>query len=129
MTTNLMAVITPDGSGIVMQADSSLYALQALVGGYIEDIFPSTGNVLGWHGYVNEDGKGQGAPANPYATEIALRLGWTPLPGDYLVGTVVFLGDAGEGEGDLPLSVVEVMEAYYNEAEQADEEGVDSPPH
>lgn len=117
-----MVVITPDGEGAVMQASSDLDTLRALVGGPIQEVFPSTGDTLGWHGYVDEEGKIKAAAPNPVGTAVALTLGWTPLPGDYLCGPLVLLGDSPDGEeGDLPLPVVKAIEAYYN----ARPEGVD----
>lgn len=110
-----LCIITPDGNGMVLRGSSDLRTLQTLVGGPIQEVFPSTGDLLGWHAYVNEEGKLEGLPVNDFATVTAERLGWTPLPGDFLCGTAVFLGDSAHGEeGDLPSEVIEVIKQVYD---------------
>ena len=66
----------------------TLEELQTLVGGFIQ-IVPGAGQ-RGHLVYCDEDGKCKGAEPNPKATEEAIRQGWKRLPGDVLVGCVLF---------------------------------------
>lgn len=82
-------VVDPDGTQTMKQIDANApNALQTLVGGWIEAI----GDMQTWSAYLNEEGKLDGLPVNVLATMIAQRLGWRGVPGDVLVGTVVFCG-------------------------------------
>lgn len=78
--------------------------LGSLVEGYLFEVTPTTArlgvSVAGWHAYVNEDGVRLGLRPNPRATRLAMMGGW--LGQHCLLGTVVFLGDTGLGEGDVP---------------------------
>lgn len=87
-------IVHPDGITEARQLDPDLPTIQALVGGHIEAVSPADGD---WHAYVNEEGVWQGLPANPQATALAIAAGWAPLPGDFLKGTAVFLGDGPDG--------------------------------
>lgn len=82
-------IVWPDGRKSYQRLPDSeageYEALSSIVGGYIEYVYVTDGV----HAYCNEEGKLQGLPAN--------------LGVDLLVGTVIFLGDDGEGnEADLP---------------------------
>lgn len=88
--------ITPAGDIREVIIEPSLDAFQELVGGYIEGIY-----LDGFGGYCNEEGKLEGLPFNPIADVFARQHGWEGLPGDILVGPVVFFGgydDEGECE-------------------------------
>lgn len=91
-------IVWPDGRKSYQRLPDSeageYEALSSIVGGYIEYVYVTDGV----HAYCNEEGKLQGLPVNLEATRLAGRLGV-----DLLVGTVIFLGDDGEGnEADLP---------------------------
>ena len=93
-------VIHPSGLSEARELDPELPNIQALVGGHIEAVSPAEGD---WHAYVNEDGVYEGLPGNARATALAMAAGWVPLPGDYLKGVAVFLGDGPDGtEIDCP---------------------------
>jgi hypothetical protein len=83
-----------DGPAVTREVDPTLATFQELVGGNIEAI-----SGQGWTAYLNEEGKLAELPGNPAATLLAARLGWIYLPGDFLVGPVVFLGPVDD-EGD-----------------------------
>lgn len=94
-------IIEPDGSYRIEEIDAGLPSMQAVVGGFIEAVSPSTepGWPGGhWHAYCNEEGKNNRLPANRGATVLAHAGGWPA--GDLLVGPVVFLGPDPKGEGD-----------------------------
>jgi len=85
---------------------STLDALQAEVGGYIE---PITGS--DWVMYLDEDGKMKNLNPNPTASRLAHRLGWQGLrAGDFIVGTVVVCGRNGPEESDVPQHVLDTLE-------------------
>lgn len=73
--------------------------LQLIVGGYIEGVGSYDGGG-GGHGYIDEDGKSKAYEVNDLAT----RLVNTMFPGfatrDFIVGTMVFLGDDSKGDED-----------------------------
>lgn len=72
----------------VEQGDA--YALRELVGGWLEAIYGA-----GWVAFCDEDGKHKRLPPNPAAGRLARQLGWrAAMPGDLLVGPVVFTGPA-----------------------------------
>lgn len=73
-----------------------------------------------WAAVCNEDGMPLGLPTNWAATALAKSLGWLPLPGDRLVGTVVFTGRRGNKQLDVQpvvLKQAEVFGVYPAEAE------------
>jgi hypothetical protein len=112
----LACVITPGEDPVVEVITADLPALQGLVGGGIEVIGPQVGNLLGWHAYIHGEGKFEELPENSQASALAVALGWVPFMGDYLVGTVVFVGDGPDGEeADLPLAIVQAIEGFYGE--------------
>lgn len=85
---------------------------QRIVDGYIESV---TGD--GWHLYCNEEGKLRGLPINMVATKLAHELfghNWrntTEPYFDILVGNVVFIGNAPDGEeADVPQYIVGLAE-------------------
>lgn len=94
---------------------SSLEDLQSFVGGWIEAINGSRNPdevFEEWSAYVNEEGKINGLPYNPNATELANRIGWYGRGIDVLCGPVVFLGPVDdEGDStDVPQWVVEAAQ-------------------
>lgn len=62
-----------------------------------------------WVAYLDEEGKLDGRAHNPGADRLARALGWRGVPGDHLVGPVLFLGDGGEA--DVPAAVLEAAAA------------------
>lgn len=87
-------LVYPDGRITVEQRFAlSLESLQRAVGGYIEAVTDQSGS---WTMYVNEEGKVIGLPVNRSATALATAAGWRGMPGDVLVGPVVFVGPVGE---------------------------------
>lgn len=105
-------VFNVDAEPYVEDIKPSLTVLQELVGGYIEPL-----QLQGCHAYFNEEGKWMGLPVNLPATQFTEALGWR-RGGDYLVGTVVFLGDNGADEGPVPDAVVELAEQLYGPVAQ-----------
>jgi hypothetical protein len=100
-------VITPDG--MVSVANLSGYEdFVKEVGGYLEAIY-----LDGCVCYVNEDGKAARMLPNWKATafvkQMLVPLGRMMLPGDYIVGTAIFVGLAvDEGsfvDADLPEAI------------------------
>src|SRR5262245_31873406 len=89
-------VVNTDGQMTVEEPDDfGLEYLRGKVGGWIEAI----GDRASWSAYLNEEGKLDGLPVNPMADQLAQQLGWQYLPGDFLVGNVVFCGPPdGAGE-------------------------------
>lgn len=98
MRTLRVLVITPTGGVEDKRIVAELDTLQAIVGGYIEAVTPNVEGVAGWHAYCNEEGKLLGMPANWHATRLARKAGWES--DDVLVGTVVFLGETEDGDGE-----------------------------
>lgn len=87
--------LRPDKPAEIRVVEPVLKTFQGLVGGWIEVISGE-----GWCAYLNEEGKIAGLPVNAAADSLARRLGWESLPGDVLVGSVVFCGPL-DGEGDV----------------------------
>lgn len=91
-------IVWPDGrksyQRLPADLDAQYEALSNIVGGWIEYVFVT----YGVHAYCNEEGKLKGLSPNPVATRLA---GYEGV--DILCGTVIFLGETGDGyEGDLP---------------------------
>jgi hypothetical protein len=105
-----------------------LAALQDLVGGWVEAIGDSE-----WVAYCDEEGKIKDPPRppNPGATFLAGALGWRWQAGDYLAGTVVFLGRQGEHEATVPGRVTatwaELVRNWEGEAARPRRIGTDHP--
>ena len=88
-----------------------LEALQSAVGGVIEAVtcvyYPPedlqgeayTAATVFFH----EEGKLLGLPPNPWATHLAIQLGWQPY-GDVLVGPCLFLGPPGAAGEETPIT-------------------------
>lgn len=96
-----MLVVEPTGCR-VLRADPELSTLQGLVGGWIEGVSVADAD---WFAFCNEDGKMMRLPVNSGATRLAEALGWESM-GDYLSGTVVFVGRADPESTDVPESVL-----------------------
>lgn len=103
-------VVMPDGTAQVRDIEPDSNSLNEIVGGWLEAIYPANSRFGDWHAYVDEEGKLKGLPVNQSATMLAYAAGWAGR--DVLVGPVVFLGSAGEGEdegaeeGDVPPELV-----------------------
>jgi hypothetical protein len=96
-------IIKPDGTTLLTEIKQDVYTLQEIVEGNIEYVSLKYG-----HLYCNEDGYALDLKANPRANAIARKAGWIPIPGDYLKGTIVFLGqnyDEGSEE-DVPEEIL-----------------------
>jgi hypothetical protein len=91
--------IPPTGPVATREIQPTLESLQGLVGGDIEAIGGTD-----WTAYLNEEGKLAGLPANPRAGRLADALGWTFLPGDFLVGPVVFCGGVDSNGDETPVT-------------------------
>lgn len=117
MSTVRALVVHPDGSPEVVSTEPTLENLQSLVGGDIEPITPVDGPLRNWHAYADEDGKYKNRSYNRNATVLLGRLGWLGgvFGGDFVVGTVVLLGDAGSEEADLPDDVLDAAKDFYRE--------------
>ena len=82
-------LIQPSGAVTVVRpkgTDFTLAELQGFVGGYIEHLSVGRG-----HLYLDEEGKCKGLPLNRMATERALQAGVQLMPGDVLLGNVIFV--------------------------------------
>lgn len=114
-------VVYADGSSFIQSIEPDLRTLQKLVGGYIEGV---RGDRPGWHAYCNEEGKLRGLPPNEMANDLAALLGWRGYSTDFLVGDVVFLGDALPGDGeDDDADEADVPEFVLDGLKQLEEAG------
>jgi hypothetical protein len=100
-------VVYPDSqTGHLKTIDPSLPVFNDLVGGFIEGLSFPENEVSA---YLNEDGKTMGLPVNQYADALVRQLLASEhrrlMPGDVIVGPVVFMGypdhDTGE-DTDVP---------------------------
>lgn len=93
MTYKIRAIIKrPDEPfGHMTNISNRLENLQNTVGGYIEVVTIRPGLVI----ICNEEGKNLGLEKN------------FPIPGDYLVGTIIVLGTEGEEFTDIPIEFAE----------------------
>ena len=82
----------------VRDIEPDLATFQQLVGGDIEAIRGPE-----WTAYLHTEGKLLSLTGNAVATLLAARLGWVYLPGDALVGVVVFCGPADAEGADTSL--------------------------
>lgn len=96
MSAKIRAIIKrPDEPyGHMTNISHTLENLQKTVGGYIEVLTVRPGLVI----ICNEDGKNLGLEKN------------FPIPGDYLVGTIIVLGTEGEEFTDIPIEFAEWKE-------------------
>lgn len=106
-------VIYPDGRIEPQDIDGFHDLKEILNDGYLETV--SLGQATA---YLDEDGKFKNAPANEIAEIIIRKMlqdcGRTLLCYDYIVGTVVFLGEKWVGlelqSTDLPENVIRLIE-------------------
>jgi hypothetical protein len=95
------------GTAQQLQVEPTLEAFRELLdGGDLEAIGGPD-----WNAYFDEEGKLKGLPVNRAADLLARRLGWDSLPGDVLVGPVVFLGPPDEDGVDTSAPEELVREA------------------
>lgn len=97
MTTINAVIVSPDGTAQKVEVERHYRAFQAIVGGYIEGIFPG-----GFTVYVNEEGIMQGLSLNRRIQEV---LGGTPPS---ILGNALIVGP-GDEEGndtDVPDFIV-----------------------
>jgi hypothetical protein len=110
LVTTRALVVRPDGTAEVVRVSRRLESWQELVGGSIEGLSLSAEV----RAFINEDGKALGLAMNVYADAMIRALlksvGHTLMPGDYIVGPVVFLGpvDRYGYETDVHPLVVEM---------------------
>lgn len=100
MTKIKVLVVEPGSStGTIRTVDQSLESFQSLVGGFIEGL-TLTEEVSA---YINEEGKLAGLPVNATGDilirELLSASGRRLLPGDVIVGPVVFVGAPDDEEG------------------------------
>lgn len=107
-------IVAPGAARVVPLAVDDPGPLQRIVGGFFSVIVPAAGPcasrlaVAHWHAYVNWEAADRGEYFNVLATILARAAGWASR-GSVLHGTVVFLGDNGEGnEGDVPDGLAEL---------------------
>jgi hypothetical protein len=96
-------IITAQGAVSVQEIERSLESFQGIVGGYIEGVdLPESSlfrDAPPGRIYCNEDGKVKGLPRNAKASKLCDMAGVGLMDGDYLVGTVLILGEVDE-EGE-----------------------------
>jgi hypothetical protein len=122
-------VVQPDGTVEIKYLDGWKGIKSELNGGYLELVPVSDGadNPGSYILFVDEDGISKELGRNQVATEAASKMlakvGRTFLPGDYIKGVAVFIGQSmsnnpEEGciESDLPQ---EVIDEYFGSAIQA----------
>lgn len=108
--------VTPDGAATFTTLPAGaparlLAVLRHLVGGDIEALpIPLDSGVTA---YGNENAKALGLAVNHPADVVVTLLGWQRYPGDFLSGTVVFIGARHSGgedgwvETDVPAFVID----------------------
>lgn len=105
-------VVQPDGHAELVQTETDLDSIKALIGGgWLEGV----GGVYGrWTAYGDEEGRLKGFQLNPFATQIVAK--GSGMVTDMLVGPVVFFGLAmgqpedGYKETDVPPNIVRLAE-------------------
>lgn len=122
MTKIKVLVVEPgSATGRIRVIDQSLESFQSLVGGYIEGL-TLTEEVSA---YINEEGKLRSLPVNVSGDviirELLFRSGRHLMPGDVIVGPVVFVGAPDDEEG-WDTSVPEDFLAYARELIDIEEE-------
>lgn len=102
-------VIPPEEPAHLLRLTPDLTSLQALVGGYVQQVPLPRHAVM----YLNEEGKFAGLAPNLHATVLARHLNAGLAPDDVVVGTVVVVGvvsatGAYDGdEHDVPPAIVD----------------------
>jgi hypothetical protein len=81
---------------VVANIDERGDGLRKVIGGWLEMVSERE-----WCAFLDEEGKLKGLPANEPATLLAHSLGWRM--GDFLVGTVMFLGPVDEEGESTPV--------------------------
>lgn len=108
-------ILRADGNAEIAYVDNGLEAAQKTVGGYIEAITPDCDTGFGnWLAWVNEDGKSTRLPRNHIAETLLTKYGWRG-DGDYLVGTIMLVGDGGADTVDVPDEVLVDVLAHFRE--------------
>lgn len=113
-----MTYATLDTNGVltVRPGLPDLEAIQSAVGGYFQVLNLANGAIM----MLNEDGKFMDLPYNEFASELYAALGRSPLmPGDFIVGNVVFVGPPGPDDDGAETSLTDAMlddlKGYSNE--------------
>lgn len=109
MTIRVLLVPAGIAPPAVMEIEPTAEVIHDLVGGWLRVIHPGVFDPDGprWRAYCDDEGARKERIVNVWASELAYRLGWPPI--DFLVGPVLFLGDAGERETDIPQEVVDLF--------------------
>ena len=102
----------------VRDIESGLEPLKKIVGGWIEHV--SIGNSV--HMYCNEEGKLEGLPLNVFATAFVqhklAQVGTSLLPGDVLVGNLIFLSSDEDGKDtDVPQAFADEAIQFWNDVD------------
>lgn len=109
MSYPITAVVIPVEGQIhtetIESADTALEAFQCLVGGYIEPIDLPNGDSA----FVDEEGKLKGYPENLRASA---PLAGHLMPGDYISGTFVIVGQPNE-DGETTSANVEAAKELF----------------
>ena len=102
----LALIIHTDGRAELRElpTDQAFDQARAIVGGHVTAMLAAD-----WSAYLNEDGHMIPLPRNLFADAIARAAGFHFRHGDYLVGDVVFLGPACDG--DVPERVLSLARA------------------
>ena len=107
-----VAVVNTNGTQTTVKIDNTdLSAYQAEVHGFIEATSGS-----GWVAYLNEEGKLLGLPHNPAAEAFMRTYGWEGLPGDHIVGPVMFVGPTDEEGDDTSFTMFQEIAEYTTES-------------
>ncbi len=107
----VVLVVQPDGTAwtqrIGLDESRQLEAMQALVGGWIEGVQGDGFTVI-----CNEEGKLEGLPPNPLATQVTRD---RTFFADTLVGTVLFCSTKPDGAtGGVPISIEQAVAALIS---------------
>lgn len=102
----IVPVVREDDPPRIEEIEDDAEGISGIIGGTPAIIVPVRLVDLPWHGYVDEEAKIKGLPANIVATHLAYRLGY--LAEDIIRGTSIFLGNAqgAQYEADVPDRVV-----------------------
>jgi hypothetical protein len=99
-------IVQPDGTGSLTDLTEMDDFRKAVGGGFIQMLRGGSCFAL-----VDEDAKLLGAPNNPLASTLAMKLGYEAIPPDFLAGPVVFhSGVVEEHTVDISEHVIKVAE-------------------
>jgi Domain of unknown function (DUF3846) len=100
-------IVQPDGTGSLTDLTELDDFRKAIGGDFIQMLKGGSCFAL-----VDEDAKLLGAPNNPLASTLAMKLGYEAIPPDFLAGTVIFhSGVVDEHTVDISEHVIDVAVA------------------